>query len=62
MMQLQRELESSEQLLEQRADEVIGGNGQGTPLVSETIRQDSNLDPARQQLAQTLVSLQTQRE
>jgi len=60
MVQLARELESSEQLLEQRASEVIGSNGQG--IVSETIRQDSNLDPARQQLAQTLVSLQTQQE
>lgn len=62
MVQLQRELESSELLLEQRAAEVIGGDGQGSPLVSSMIRQDSNLDPARQQLAQNLVNLQTQRE
>jgi capsular exopolysaccharide synthesis family protein len=50
----------SEQL-QKRAAEVIGGNGLAAPLVGN-VRQDSNLDPARQQLANTLVALQTQKE
>lgn len=52
-----------EELLRQRAAEVMGGNGVAAPLESSTkIRQDSSLDPARQQLAQQLIALQTQKE
>lgn len=48
-------------LLQQRAQELIGRDGILTPL-PDRIRKDSNLDPARQQLANQLVALQTQRE
>ncbi|NEP13152.1 MAG: polysaccharide biosynthesis tyrosine autokinase [Symploca sp. SIO2C1] len=51
-----------EEMLRSRAFEVIGGNGLGEPLAASQIRQDSNLDPARQQLANQLVQLQTQRD
>jgi polysaccharide biosynthesis transport protein len=47
--------------LQQRAQELIGGDGILVPLPAQ-IRQESNLDPARQQLANQLVALQTQRE
>jgi capsular exopolysaccharide synthesis family protein len=55
-------------LLQQRAKEVVGGEGNLAPLpgasdLSElNVRQDSNLDPTRQQLANTLVSLKTEQE
>lgn len=63
IVQLQRDRESTLTLLEERAAEVIGGNGIGEPLPSgNQIRHESSLDPARRQLAQTLVGLQTQRE
>lgn len=61
MIELQRSQAAYEKLLRQRATEVIGGRGGTAPLVGK-IRQDSNLDPARQQLANTLVDLQTQRD
>lgn len=51
-----------EKLLQERAAEVIGGSGVGEPLSPTRIRADSSLDPARQQLANRLVELQTQRE
>jgi len=52
-----------EQQLQQRQSEVLGGNGVAAPLRSaDQIRVDSALDPARQQLAQNLITLQTQRE
>jgi len=52
-----------EQQLQQRQSEVLGGNGVAAPLRSaDRIRVDSSLDPARQQLAQTLIGLQTQRD
>ncbi|MEB3178785.1 MAG: polysaccharide biosynthesis tyrosine autokinase [Nostocaceae cyanobacterium] len=64
MIQLRRQKEAAEQLLQQRATEVIGGNGTAAPLASNStaIRSQSSLDPARQQLANRLVDLQTQRE
>ncbi|MDJ1184390.1 GumC family protein [Roseofilum casamattae] len=63
MIELRRQLRSSENLLATRAAEVIGGDGLAAPLVSgEQIRRDSSLDPARQALAQELVALQTQQE
>ncbi len=61
MIELQRQKQAFEKLLQERAGEVLGGNGIAAPLVGK-IRQDSSLDPARQQLANALVSLQTQRD
>lgn len=62
MVELQNQLDTFEQLLQARVSEVIGG-GQAAPLAAaNAIRQASSLDPARQQLASTLVSLQTQRD
>jgi len=52
-----------EQQLQQRQSEVLGGNGVAAQLRSaDRIRVDSSLDPARQQLAQSLIALQTQRD
>ncbi len=51
-----------EKLLRERAAEVIGGSGVGESLSPSRIRVDSSLDPARQQLANRLVELETQRE
>lgn len=63
MIQLQRQKQANEELLQQRAAEVTGGGGAAAPLESVTgIRAQSNLDPARQQLANQMVALQTQRE
>jgi capsular exopolysaccharide synthesis family protein len=66
IVQLQSQKEALEKLLADRAKEVIGGNNQAAPLLSNLqslqVRQDSALDPTRQQLANTLVSLQTQKE
>ena len=62
MVELQSQLDTYNQLLQARVTEVIGG-GQAAPLVAgNAIRQASSLDPARQQLAGTLVNLQTERE
>lgn len=63
IIQLRKQQRSYEELLRQRAAEVIRGNGQTAPIQSATqIRQDSSLDPARQALANQLVALQTQKE
>lgn len=64
MIQLARQKQSIEELLQQRAGEVIGGNGTAAPLPGNVsgIRAQSNLDPARQQLANQMVALETQRE
>jgi capsular exopolysaccharide synthesis family protein len=64
MVQLQRQKSAYEQLLQQRAIEVVGGGGTAAPLPGTVmgIRSQSNLDPARQQLANQLVALQTQQE
>ncbi|MFB2935296.1 GumC family protein [Aerosakkonemataceae cyanobacterium BLCC-F154] len=63
IIQLQKQINSYEELLRQRANEVVGGNGIAAPLKSANeVRQDSNLDPARQALANQLVALQTQKE
>jgi polysaccharide biosynthesis transport protein len=59
---LQKQLDIQEDLLVKRAKEVLGGQpGLTNPLPSQ-IRQDSNLDPARQDLANRLVALESQRE
>lgn len=63
MVELRNRQQAFEQLLQQRAAEVIGGNQAAAPLVGgDRIRQDSNLDPARQQLANQLATLETQRD
>lgn len=64
MIQLQRQKQASEELLQQRAAEVLGGGGTAAPLRGDVagIRTQSSLDPARQELANQMVALQTQRE
>ncbi len=64
MIQLMRQKQAAEELLQQRAAEVLGGDGTAAPLQGSVagIRTQSSLDPARQQLANQMVSLQTQRE
>ncbi len=64
MIQLRRQKETSEKLLQQRATEVVGGGGTAAALTPNAvaIRSNSNLDPARQLLANQLVALQTQRD
>ncbi len=64
MIQLMRQKQSIEELLQQRAAEVVGGGGTAAPLPGNIsgIRAQSNLDPARQQLANQMVALETQKE
>ncbi len=63
MVQLRRQKEAYENLLRQRGGEVIGGQDGAAPLErTASIRARSNLDPARQNLANQMVALQTQRE
>ena len=64
MIQLRRQKEGYERLLQQRGVEVIGGEGGAAPLPGSVtgIRSRSNLDPARQQLANQMVALQTQQQ
>ncbi|MEH2394078.1 MAG: lipopolysaccharide biosynthesis [Nostoc sp.] len=64
MIQLLRQKQAAEELLQQRATEVLGGDGTAAPLQGSVagIRTQSSLDPARQQLANQMVALQTQGE
>ncbi len=63
VVELRRQLSGLERLLENRAQEVIGGDGIGQPLYdSRRVRTQSSLDPTRQEMANQLVGLQTQRE
>jgi capsular exopolysaccharide synthesis family protein len=63
MVELRQRQKALQELLQQRTAEVIGGNGVAAPMMSDfQIRQNSSLDPARQQQATTLMGLQTQRE
>lgn len=63
MIELRRQQQAYEQLLQQRATEVFSGNGTAAPFTSSSsVRTQSNLDPARQQLANSLVNWQTQQE
>ncbi|MEH2179098.1 GumC family protein [Nostoc sp.] len=64
MVQLMRQKQATEELLQQRAAEVLGGGGTAAPLQGSVagIRTQSSLDPTRQQLANQMVALQTQRE
>ena len=57
MVDLQNQLDTYGGLLRSRVGEVLG-----SALQASQVRQSINLDPARQQLAITLVGLQTQRE
>ncbi len=57
--QLIKEKQVNESLLQQRAQELIGEGGLA-PIPSQ-IRQESNLDPNRQELASQLLVLETQR-
>ncbi|MDX2096584.1 MAG: polysaccharide biosynthesis tyrosine autokinase [Leptolyngbyaceae cyanobacterium bins.59] len=63
MIELDKKRLAYEDLLRQRANELIGGENGTAPLSGgDQIRRDSSLDPARQQLANNLVDLQTQKE
>jgi capsular exopolysaccharide synthesis family protein len=65
IVELKNRQTTYQNLLEQRAQEVVGGEGRVAPLPGASdlnVRQDSNLDPTRQQLANTLVSLKTEQE
>lgn len=61
LITLRKQLRANEELTQERANEILQGSGVTKPLTSQ-LRQDSSLDPARQDLANTLISLQTQRE
>ncbi|NES80406.1 MAG: AAA family ATPase [Moorea sp. SIO2B7] len=61
MVELLAQKNANEKLLQERAAEIIGTDGILTPLPSQ-IRKESNLDPARQELAYKLVALEAQRE
>ncbi|NJO42543.1 MAG: AAA family ATPase [Cyanobacteria bacterium RU_5_0] len=62
IVDLRNQLDTFNRLLRARVSEVIGG-GQAAPLTANSdIREASSLDPARQQLATTLVNLQTQQQ
>jgi len=68
IVELKNRQTTYQNLLQQRAAEVVGGEGKLAPLTGASslsdlnVRQDSNLDPTRQQLANTLVSLKTEQE
>ena len=61
MVELTKQKSTLEKLLQQRAREVIG-NTRELNAITANIRQDSNLDPARRELANSLVALNTQKE
>ncbi len=63
MIELQKKQQTFEKLLQERADEVMGGQGKiKLNALPAKIRADSSLDPVRQQMANQLVALQTQQE
>ncbi len=62
MISLRKQKQVTEELLQKRAAEVIGGDRVAAPLPVGRIRQSSSLDPARQQLATDLVAAQTERD
>ena len=62
VVRLLKEKQANEQLLQQRAVEVIGSDGILTALTPAQIRRTSNLDPARRELANRLVTLNSERE
>jgi len=63
VVELRRQKQVAEQQLQQRAAEVLGGNGIAAPFREvDQILVDASLDPTRQQLAETLIALTTQKE
>ncbi|HLO48292.1 MAG TPA: AAA family ATPase [Kamptonema sp.] len=62
VVELNHNKQALEQQLQDRAAEVLGGNGVAAPLTPAKIRVDAALDPARQELAKALIGLQTERE
>jgi len=63
VVELRQSLQGYNNLLNQRAQEVIRGGGQAAALpASNQIRATSNLDPARAALANQLVALSTERD
>lgn len=64
MVQLRRQLEAAETLFKERQAQVATGGGNAAPLPGRVTDQlaRNNLDPARQELANQLVALQTQRD
>ncbi len=62
MVELQKSLEAYDQLLQERAVEVIGGGRLPALPSADVVRQNSNLDPARAALANQLVDLDRQRD
>lgn len=61
LLAVAKQITINEELLRERATEVLGGDAEYNSLPSE-LRQEISLDPARQELANTLVTLKTQRE
>ena len=61
LLAINKQVTVNEELLQERAREVLGGNAKYNALPSK-LRQEISLDPARQELANTLVTLKTQRE
>lgn len=62
IVELRRNLQGLAELFDQRAAEVVGANRAAGVLNNGEIRSISSLDPARQQLASTLVGLQAERD
>ena len=60
-VEIRENLAAFNALLEQRASEVLSGDGLAQPIAGR-VRQDSSLDPARAALANQLVGLDTQRD
>ena len=61
LLAVDKQIAINEELLQERAREVLGGDAKYNILPSQ-LRQEISLDPARQELANTLVTLKTQRE
>lgn len=62
MVLLRQQLEASEKLLGERATEVLRSDRELTAVDLSTIRSESTLSPATQQLANSLVTLQIEQE
>ncbi len=61
MVTLSKQLDALEASSQERAREILGTNPRYVPIPSK-LRENSSLDPARQELANNLVILRTQRE
>jgi capsular exopolysaccharide synthesis family protein len=62
IVELLKQKQINEQLLEDRAQELIGDDGIFEPLSEAKIRQQSNLDATRLNLASRLIALQAEKE